>query len=104
MFIILLEPDAIEIRAHAGERLLDLMDGLPKKPIGFECRSATCGSCRVKIIGDGHQIVPPSQTETQTLKALGYSSSRDRLACQLRIAANTGRLRLRTHPPWHESA
>lgn len=103
MPIVSSQPKTIEIRAKCGERLLDVVDGGSKPDILFECRGATCGTCRVRILEGAHLIEPPSTLETQTLASLPGACMHDRLACQIRFKASQGALRIMTLPPSHES-
>ncbi len=79
--------------ADDGTRVMDLADGLDA-PVAFSCRAATCGICRVKV-EEGHTLLkPPSEREREVLDALG-SSGAERLACQARVGAKDGVIRLR---------
>ncbi len=52
--------------------------------ITFGCKSGSCGTCRVSILNQHTQCVPPSSEEASFLKQLGDSSN-ERLACQVKI-------------------
>jgi len=82
------------VEAASGDRVMDLADDLDA-PIAFSCRSASCGICRVRVEEGLRLLQPPSEHECEVLEALG-SSGVERLACQAKIRAATGIIRLRT--------
>ena len=47
---------------------------------------ARCSTCRIRIIGDHHDLPEPSQREAFVLSRVGTSDPSIRLACQLRPA------------------
>jgi adenylate cyclase len=77
--------------ADAG-RLLDVCDEA-RAPILFSCRSASCGICRVDVEAGADMLDPPEGDELETLRAFDASPS-ERLACQVRIRAGDGTIRL----------
>ena len=74
----------------------------PEGPIPVECRSASCGTCWVGVLGGSEKLSDVSEREKKQLKVFGYSSSEDkkpliRLACQ---AKATGAVSV-VIPPWN---
>jgi adenylate cyclase len=49
---------------------------------------ARCSTCRIRIIGDCHDLPEPSQREAFVLRRVGASDPSIRLACQLRPASD----------------
>lgn len=80
-------------------RLIDVCDDA-RAPVPFSCRSASCGTCRVEIAEGGDLLEPASDDETDLLRILGDDPARYRLACQARIRAGSGRIRIRTPTDW----
>ncbi len=87
----------ITVDGARGERLLDLLDEVGS-PIGFACRSATCGSCRVTVERGAELLEAPRASERETLLALGCGPA-TRLACQLRVSGATGEVHLTPFAP-----
>jgi ferredoxin len=88
----------LEVPAAAGARLLDLCDeksaGVP-----FSCRSASCGTCRVDVLEGAALLEPPADEELDVLDIFGDDPTQRRLACQIRLRAGEGRLRVRPSDP-----
>ena len=71
-------------------------------PIPIECRSASCGSCWVGVLGGADKLSDISALEYRRLKEFGYIDAEDakpliRLACQ---AQGSGALSI-VIPPWN---
>jgi len=84
----------LEVAAPAGARLLDLCDE-KSAAIPFSCRSASCGTCRVDVLEGAELLDPPADEELDVLDLFGDDPTRCRLACQVRLGAGDGRLRVR---------
>jgi len=73
-------------------------------PIPFQCRSGSCGSCWVGVVGGEERLAPISEYERRRLQYFGYLSKENldthppvRLACQ---AACRGSVTILV-PPWN---
>jgi ferredoxin len=71
-------------------------------PIPVECRSASCGTCWVGILGGAEKLAPVRKRESKKIKEFGYIDTDDekpliRLACQ---AQTFGAVSL-VIPPWN---
>jgi ferredoxin len=99
-FIVFESSEGIAIAADApeGGRLVDLCDE-HKAPVPFSCRSASCGTCRIDVLEGAHLLGPPGADELEVLHLFGDDPARCRLACQVRISAGSGRLRIRPADP-----
>jgi 2Fe-2S ferredoxin len=76
-----------------GGALVDIADD-KLLPIPFSCRSATCGTCHVEVLCGGEFLEDPLDDEAQLLEILrGPDGSR--LACQARVKAGTGLVKIR---------
>ena len=88
------EGPAVRVAGTGGERLVDLCDDL-HVPIPFSCRSASCGTCRIDVIEGADLLDPPSVDELEVLHLFGDDPAQRRLACQARVRAGVGTLRVR---------
>ncbi|HXN32787.1 MAG TPA: 2Fe-2S iron-sulfur cluster-binding protein [Polyangiaceae bacterium] len=89
---------AIEADAPEGGRLVDLCDE-HRAPVPFSCRSASCGTCRIDILEGSELLEPPRDDELEVLDLFGDDPARCRLACQARVRAGKGRVRVRAADP-----
>lgn len=85
---------AVEVDAPEGGRLVDLCDE-GGAAVPFSCRSASCGTCRIDLLEGAELLEPPDDDELELLELFGDDPSRCRLACQARLRAGAGRLRVR---------
>ncbi len=76
-----------------GGDLLDICDDI-LAPIPFSCRSATCATCEVEVLEGIECFEPPNDDEEDLLQILG-GRARHRIACQARVRAGDGLIRLR---------
>lgn len=83
---------SVELDAPEGGRLLDLCDEA-RAPIPFSCRSASCGTCRVRVLAGASLLAPPSRDERETLSL--FDAPLDvRLACVALVEPREGLVRL----------
>ena len=71
-------------------------------PIPAQCRSATCGTCWVGVLGGREKLSEIEPYETRRLREFGYLDVAEtrpiiRLACQARASGNVTIV----IPPWH---
>jgi len=76
-----------------GGALVDACDDA-HAPVGFSCRSASCGTCLVEIL-EGLDLLEPMSPEERDVLEILYSPSHHRLACQAKIKRAPGIVRLR---------
>jgi ferredoxin len=88
----------VEVESPPGARIVDLCDERDA-PVPFSCRSASCGTCRVDVLEGADLLEPPRDEELDVLDIFGDDPARRRLACQARLKAGTGRVRLRAAEP-----
>lgn len=74
----------------------DLVDACDQvlAPIPFSCRSASCGTCHIEILEGADLFDPPSEAEADLLDLLDGPPN-SRLACQARVQAGPGFIRIR---------
>lgn len=90
---------SVTVVAHMpeGGRLLDACDET-RAPVSFSCRSATCGTCLVRVEVGGELLEPPGREETELLGALSLARTH-RLACKAVARAEPGTLILACEGP-----
>ncbi len=89
-----LEGETAEADAPAGAALVDLCDTV-NAPIPFSCRSASCGTCRLVVLEGAQYLAEAEDEELQVLDAFGQKPPDRRLACQARLLAGPGLVRVR---------
>lgn len=82
------------VDAPEGARVMDLADEHPRSAVPFSCRFANCGTCRVEVTEGEHLCEPPTARELRVAKVFDDPPT-VRLACQLRVRAGDGVVRLR---------
>ena len=85
---------AVTVEAPQGGALADLCDQA-NAPIPFSCRSANCGPCRVAVLEGGDLLQSPADEEFDILDVFAVTPDKQRLACQAKLQAGVGRLRVR---------
>jgi 2Fe-2S ferredoxin len=65
-----------------GLRVLDVCDDYPGADVPYSCRSANCGTCRVRVLAGASLFAPPDEDELAVLDLFGNLPN-ERLACQL---------------------
>jgi ferredoxin len=76
-----------------GGELLDICDDA-LAPVPFSCRSASCATCQIEILEGAELLDPPEPVERELLDLLGGPPN-SRLACQARVKAGAGCIRLK---------
>ncbi|HEV2706865.1 MAG TPA: hypothetical protein VGV59_13130 [Pyrinomonadaceae bacterium] len=71
-------------------------------PIPVQCRSASCGTCWVGVLGGAEKLTPVAAREARKIKEMGYIDTDEthpliRLSCQ---AQSTGAVSI-VIPPWN---
>jgi ferredoxin len=82
------------LEVDAGGELLELCDEY-FAPIPFSCRSASCGTCHIDVV-EGSELFEPASPEERDLLGVLRGPPTSRLACQARIKAGPGLIRLRS--------
>jgi ferredoxin len=81
------------VDVESGGELVDICDHY-FAPVPFSCRSASCGTCHVEILEGAGYLYPPEEPEEELLDILGGDGT-TRLACQARVKAGPGFIRIR---------
>jgi ferredoxin len=85
--------DNAETEVPSGARLMDVCDEL-HAPVAFSCRDANCGTCVVEVPRGGELLSNATKSERDVLHLAGAREG-CRLACQARIVADRGVIRIR---------
>ncbi|MFO0629912.1 MAG: 2Fe-2S iron-sulfur cluster-binding protein [Polyangiales bacterium] len=94
MATVIFDDVGIALDAPQGARVMDLADENPATALPFSCRFANCGTCRVEVVEGLELCEPPTEREAR-VKRIFSDGDTVRLACQLRVRAGDGRVRLR---------
>jgi len=82
----------LQLEVRVEDRLIDVADdhdlGVP-----FSCRSATCGTCRVRVLCGGEAFSAAGDDEKDTLAAFD-ADPQTRLCCQLHITREVADIEL----------
>lgn len=80
--------------ASPGEAILDITDKHPEADVPYSCMSATCGTCRVRVLEGAHLLSPPEADELEVLEMYGDNPNEVRLCCQAKVQLGKGTARL----------
>jgi ferredoxin len=86
----------VEIDAPDGAALVELCDE-HDAPIPFNCRSASCGTCRIHVLDGAEHLVPPAEDELDLLDVFNHRPPLIRLTCQARLRPGAGAGAVRVH-------
>lgn len=92
-----------EVRAAAGERLLDVAQAAGQ-PLEGTCEGQmACSTCHVVVDADDFARLPPaSEEEEDMLDLAAHVTRRSRLACQIRLDESLATLTVRIPPGFHD--
>lgn len=85
------EPANVTLEVAVGQRLVDVSDQHPEAEVPYSCRSASCGTCRVRVPFGLEAFAPPEDEERDVLDVFGDGAD-TRLCCQLRVVAEVPRV------------
>lgn len=92
------EPGNVTLEVAVGQRLVDVSDQHPEVEVPYSCRSASCGTCRVRVLVGLEAFAPPEDEELDVLDVFGHGAD-TRLCCQLRVVGEVPRVVLRVIAP-----
>lgn len=81
-----------------GTHLVDVTDEHPGAEVPYSCRSASCGTCRVRVLAGMEGFDAPEDDEQEVLEAFGEEAD-VRLCCQLKLARDVPELVLEVVDP-----
>lgn len=77
-------PSGFALEVKVGAALVDVCDEHPAAEVPFSCRSASCGTCRVRVKEGGELLSKAKDDELDVLDVFGDGKD-VRLACQAEI-------------------
>jgi ferredoxin, 2Fe-2S len=85
-----------EVKAEAGQRLLDVA-WAAREPLEGACEGVmACSTCHVIVAAEDFEKLPPASEEEEDLLDLAAHATRtSRLACQIILTADLERLEVR---------
>jgi ferredoxin len=89
------ERTRFEVDLPDGGRVLDVCDAHFMAGVAFACRHANCGICRVELVEGADLCEPADDDERHLTEGVFRHDATVRLACQLRVRAGHGVVRLR---------
>lgn len=78
------EDTGLVVSTSAGRSFMEICDEF-NTPVLIGCRSASCGTCLVRITAGGDNLSPTSETEAILLSVLADGDPQARLACQCTV-------------------
>jgi len=95
------EPSGVEVSdVEPGTRLMDVTDDNPGAGVQYSCRSASCGTCRVRVREGGEALTAPEEDEVDVLEIFGDTPGEVRLCCQARLERDTEKVVLEVCDDW----
>ena len=90
MAIVRFLPSGYECQVAVGTALVDVCDEHPEAEVPFSCRSASCGTCRVRVKEGMDCLSKAQDDELDVLEVFGDGKD-VRLCCQAQVVGE-GRL------------
>jgi ferredoxin len=81
----------VEIDAPAESALVDVCDA-HDAPIPFNCRVASCGTCRIHVLEGADDLLPPAEDELDLLDVFNHKPPQVRLTCQAKLRPGATRV------------
>lgn len=82
------EPAGYEVDVAPGTALVDVCDEHPDAEVPFSCRSASCGTCRCRVITGMAALSKAEDDELDVLEVFGDGAD-VRLCCQIKLIADS---------------
>lgn len=77
-------PAGFEVEVAPGSELVDVCDDHPDTEVPFSCRSASCGTCRARVVEGAEALSKPEDDELDVLDVFGDGKD-VRLICQVSL-------------------
>lgn len=90
-------PADFEVDVEVGTELVDTCDEYPETEVPFSCRSASCGTCRVRVHEGMEHLSKAEDDELDVLDVFGDGKD-VRLCCQISVKGE-GRIVLEVVEP-----
>lgn len=86
--------DFLAINVIPGKTIQDIVEA-SGSALPFGCRDGECGTCVVMIESGMDYMSPVTDKEKAVLKTLNESNPKARLACQMKVVAPNGLVRIK---------
>ncbi|MDP3465705.1 MAG: 2Fe-2S iron-sulfur cluster-binding protein [Sulfuricurvum sp.] len=86
--------DFLAINVIPGKTIQDIVEA-SGSALPFGCRDGECGTCVVMIESGMEFMSPINEKEKAVLKTVGETSAKARLACQMKVVAPNGLVRVK---------
>ncbi|ADR33967.1 ferredoxin [Sulfuricurvum kujiense DSM 16994] len=86
--------DFLAINVIPGKTIQDIVEA-SGSALPFGCRDGECGTCVVMIESGMEYMSPVTDKEKAVLKTLNESNPKARLACQMKVIAPNGLVRIK---------
>ena len=86
--------DFLAINVIPGKTIQDIVEA-SGSALPFGCRDGECGTCVVMIESGMEFMSPVTDKEKAVLKTLNESNPKARLACQMKVVAPNGLVRIK---------
>lgn len=86
--------DFLAINVIPGKTIQDIVEA-SGSALPFGCRDGECGTCVVMIESGMDYMSPLTDKEKAVLKTLNESNPKARLACQMKVIAPNGLVRIK---------
>lgn len=86
--------DFLAINVRPGKTIQDIVEA-SGSALPFGCRDGECGTCVVSVESGMEYMSEINDKEKAVLKTLNESNSKARLACQMKVVAPNGLVRLK---------
>jgi 2Fe-2S ferredoxin len=78
------EDTGLVVTTSVGRTFMEICDEF-NTPVLMGCRSASCGTCLIRITSGGEKLSPPTESEAIMLDVLADGDLQARLACQCSV-------------------
>ncbi len=86
--------DFLAINVRPGKTIQDIVEA-SGSALPFGCRDGECGTCVVSVESGMEYMSEINEKEKAVLKTLNESNPKARLACQMKVVAHGGLVRLK---------
>jgi 2Fe-2S ferredoxin len=90
-------PSGFETQVKVGTALVDTCDENPEAEVPFSCRSASCGTCRVRV-KEGMPLLSKAQDDELDVLSVFGDGKDVRLCCQVQVVGE-GKITLEVVEP-----
>jgi len=86
--------DFLAINVRPGKTIQDIVEA-SGSALPFGCRDGECGTCVISVESGMEYMSPINEKEKAVLATLNETNPKARLACQMKVVAPSGLVRLK---------